>query len=145
MHFSRSMINMRISGHVVNSYLRMHWRLSTLLKSSNKSVRSNVFWYVKVCMPWKSIQYTIHLDKTQMLKKLPSEKINGTKKPSFFFRELQLITVLLLTCDFYMSWSTRFVSLKLRVRFSIFDSVPFLLKYIFLFNKMHELFDFKTS
>ena len=39
--------------------------------------------------------------------------------PSFFFRELQLITVLLLICGSYMSWSTRFVSLKLCVRFSI--------------------------
>ena len=29
--------------------------------------------------------------------------------------------------------------------FSVFDSVAFLLKFIFLFNKMHGLFDFKTS
>ena len=35
------------------------------------------------------------------------------KMPSFFFRELQFITVLLLICDFCMSWSTRFISLKL--------------------------------
>ena len=27
--------------------------------------------------------------------------------------------------------------------FSIFDSISFLLKFIFLFNKMHGLFDFK--
>ena len=65
--------------------------------------------------------------------------------PSFFFRELQLITVLLLICDSYMSWSTSFVSLKLRVGFSIFHSVSFLLKFIFLFNKMHGHFDFNTS
>ena len=43
-----------------------------------------------------------------------------------------------------MSWSTKFVSLKLCVEFSIFDSVSFLLKFIFLFNKMHRLFDFKN-
>ena len=42
-----------------------------------------------------------------------------------------------------MSWSTRFVSLKLYVGISIFESVSFLLKFIFLFNKMHGLFDFK--
>ena len=30
-----------------------------------------------------------------MLKKFPSDKINGTKNALFFFRELQLITVLL--------------------------------------------------
>ena len=49
------------------------------------------------------------------------------KMPSFFFRELQLSTVLLLICDSYMSWSTRLVSIKLCVKFSIFDSVSFLL------------------
>ena len=74
-----------------------------------------------------------------MLKKIPSDKINGTKS------ELQLITVLLLICDSHMSWSTRFVSLKLGVGFSLFDSAAFLLKFIFSFNKMQGLFDFKTS
>ena len=48
---------------------------------------------------------------------------------SFFFRKLQLITVLLLIRDSYMSWSTRFDSLKKRVGFFIFDSVLFLLKF----------------
>ena len=43
--------------------------------------------------------------------------------PSFFFRELKLITVLLLICDSYMSWSTRFVSLKLCRDFPF--SIPF--------------------
>ena len=65
--------------------------------------------------------------------------------PSFFFRELHLTTVLLLICDSYMSWNTRFVSQKQCVGFSIFDSVSLLLKFIFLFNKIHGLFDFKTS
>ena len=48
-------------------------------------------------------------------------------------------------CDSYKSWSTRFVSLKPCVGFSIFDSASFLLKFIFLFYKIHGLFDFKTS
>ena len=114
--------------------------------NKHKSVWSNVWWYVKVCIFWKCIQYTIHWDETQMLKKFPSIKIIGTKNSLFFvFRKLQLITVLLLICDSYVSWSTRFVSLKLCVGFSIFDSVSFLLKFIFLLNKMHGLFDFKTS
>ena len=65
--------------------------------------------------------------------------------PCFFYRELQLITVLLLICDYYMSRSTsRFVSLELCVGFSVFDSVLFLPKFILLFSKMHGLFDFKT-
>ena len=37
-----------------------------------------------------------------MLKKFPSGKIKDTKNAPFFFRELQLITVLLLICDSYM-------------------------------------------
>ena len=84
--------------------LRIHWRLSTILKTRNKSAWSNVFWYVKIWIFWKCIQYSIHWDKTQILKKFPLDKINGTKMPSFFFRELELITALLLICDSYMSW-----------------------------------------
>ena len=61
--------------------------------------------------------------------------------PSFFFCELQLITVLLLIRDSYMSCSTRLASLKLCLGFSIFDSVSCLLKFIFLFNNIHGLFD----
>ena len=50
----------------------------------------------------------------------------------------------LLICDSYTSWSTRIVSLKLCVGFSIFDSVSFLLKFIFfLFNKMLGLLTLK--
>ena len=59
------------------------------LKNKQKSAWSNIFWYLKICIFWKCIQYTIHWDKTHML--------NGTKTALFFFfRELQPITVLLL-------------------------------------------------
>ena len=114
-------------------------------KNKQKSVWSNVFWYVKVCIIWKFTQYTLLWDKTQMSKKFHSDKINGKKVSSFFFCELQLITVSLLICDSYMNWSTKFVSLKLYVWLSIFDTISFLLKFKFLFNKMHGLFDFRTS
>ena len=78
---------------------------------------------------WKCIQYTIHWDKTQVLKKLLRTKYTVQNMQSFLFDELQLITVLLLICNSYMSWSTMFVSLKQRcVGFSIFNSVSFLLK-----------------
>ena len=64
---------------MVNGWLlRIHWRLSMILKTSNKSVWSNVSRSIKVCIFGKCIQYTIHLGKTQMSKKFPSEKINGT-------------------------------------------------------------------
>ena len=75
-------------------------------------------------------------------------KFFGTKKTeihSFFLYELQLITVSLLIRDCYISCSARFVPLKVCGVFSIFDSISFLLKSIFLFNKKHRLFDFKTS
>ena len=53
-------------------------------KISNKIVPSNVFWFVKLSVFWKCIQYTIHWDKAQMLKKFPLDKINGTKDAVFF-------------------------------------------------------------
>ena len=64
--------------------VRIHWRLSMILKASNKSVWSDVFRYVKACIFWKCIQYTIRRDKTQMLKKIPLDKINSTKRALFF-------------------------------------------------------------
>ena len=42
-----------------------------------------VFWYVKLCIFWNFIQDTIHLGKTQMLKKFPSHKINVAKNALF--------------------------------------------------------------
>ena len=48
-----------------------------------------------------------------MLKNFLQTKETIQKIPSFFFRELQLITVLLLICDRHMRSSTSFVSLKL--------------------------------
>ena len=53
-------------------------------KNKQKSVSSNVFWYAKVCIFWKCIQYIIHWDKTQILKKVPSDKINSIKNVFFF-------------------------------------------------------------
>ena len=111
--------------------LRIHGRFSMILKISNKSAWSNAFCYIKVYIFSKLIQYTTHWDKTQMWKKFLSEKINVTKM-------LHLITVLL-------SIRNSYTSLKLCVRFSIFNSVLFLLKFIFLFNKKLRLFDFKAS
>ena len=67
-----------------NNFLSIHWRLSIILKTTNKSVWRNAFWYVEVCIFWKCIQYTIHWDKTQILKKILSDKINGTKNALFF-------------------------------------------------------------
>ena len=64
---------------------------------------------------------------------------------SFFFHELELTTALLLILDSYLCWSTQPISLKVCGGFYIFDSVSILLTFVFLFNKKHGLFDFKTS
>ena len=42
-----------------------------------------------------------------------SVKKTVQKMPSFFFHELKLIIVLFLICNSYVSWSTKFFSLKL--------------------------------
>ena len=66
-------------------------------------------------------------------KKFLWTKKAAQKMPSFFFRQLQLITVLFLICNSYMSCSTRFISPILCVGFSIFVSVLFFIKgYIFV-------------
>ena len=63
---------------------------------------------------------------------------------SFFFQELQLITVLLLIFDSYMSVKHKVCVSK--TVFGIFHfRSRFLLKFIFLLNKAYKLFDFKTS
>ena len=65
-----------------------------------------------------------------------SDKTNVTKKLHFFFFcVLQLMTVLLLICNSYASWSTCFISLKPVVGFRIFDSISFLLNFTFCSTK----------
>ena len=51
-------------------------------------------------MFWKCIEYTIHWHKKKSLKKSLSIKETVQKIPSFFFRKLQLITVLLFNLRF---------------------------------------------
>ena len=99
-----------------------------------------IFWHVKVCLFWKCIQYTIHWDKAEMLKRFSSDKIISIK--NFLFFILQAPThhsFFFLICDSYTSWSIRFISLKLCEIFHL-GSVTFLLKFIFLFNKKHVQF-----
>ena len=119
----------------INELLRKHWRLSMIFKKSNKNVWSNVFWYVKVCIFWKGIQYTIHWHNTQMLKKIPLDKINGTKIPSFFFCELSTSFTFNLRFLHELEICPWFVPLKLCVGVFIFDSILFLLKLIFCLTK----------
>ena len=78
-----------------------------------------------------------------MLKKIPSEKINGLKNALFFLSRAPTHH----SFTFHLRF---FYEMKHRIRLSktvcrIFHSVSFLLKFIFLFNKMYGLFDFKRS
>ena len=59
---------------------------------------------------------------------------------SFFFREFQLITVLLLICDTYMNWNTSFVSLKLCGIFHFQLRLVFIKVYIFAQQNARTLF-----
>ena len=77
----------RFPINLMSKDLKIHWRLSTILKNKQKSVWSNVFWYVKACVFWKCISYTIHWDKTQMSKKFPLDKINCTKNAFVFLSQ----------------------------------------------------------
>ena len=108
------------------------------LKTSSKSVWSNAFWYEKVNTFWRFIQYTIHWDKTQILKKFPSSKINGTKNALFFFPQAPTHH------SFTFNWQFLY-KLKHMVHLSTFHSVSFLLNFKFVLNKKHGPFDFKTS
>ena len=110
-------------------------RTPLLLNTSTRLLLKVIF--------WKCIQYTIHWDGTQMLKKFPSDKMNVTKNALFY--NLQLNTGLPLICDSHMNWSTLSASLKACVGFSIFDCITILLKLYFCWTKNHGLFDFKTS
>ena len=84
--------------------LRIHWRLSTILKTSNKSVSNIDFWYVKVNIFWKIFQYTINWDKTKMLKKNFFGQNTCYKKMHSFFASSDS-SVLLLICNFYAQGS----------------------------------------
>ena len=126
------------------AFLSKSWndrlKASNDFKNKQKSVWRNAFWYSKVCILWKFIQYTIHGDETQMLKKNSFGQNKQYKKCSyFFFRELQLTTVSLLICDSCMSWNTRFVSLKLceifHFQFRLYISI----------NTKYRLLDVNTS
>ena len=77
---------------------------------------------------WNYVQYT--------KKKIPSDRKNVTKKCTLFFSNSP---ALLLIHNSYMSWRTRLVLLKVYGGFSIFDFVSFLLKFVFVRQKVWSL------
>ena len=93
-------------------------------KNKQKSVWSNAFWYVRSMYILE--MYSIHYTRRQN---------TNAKKISFGQNEAcSLFSFQAPIHHSFMCWSTRFISLKLCEGFSIFDSVSFLLKFIFLFK-----------
>ena len=74
---------MRLTSRVAEQLMKT-LKLFDDFKNKQKSVRSNGFWYIKVCIFWKCIQCTVHWHTSQMSEKFPSDKINGTKNAFFF-------------------------------------------------------------
>ena len=136
----------REHGSNLRLKLSIHWRLSTILETSNKSIWSNVFWYVKVCIFWKCIQYTTHWDETQILKKFPFDEINGTKNSLFFLSRAPTHHSFTFTLQFLYELKQKDrLSNSVCGIFHFWFRLVFIEVYIFLFYKMHGLFDFKTS
>ena len=77
---------------------------------------------------WKYVQYT--------KKKFLLIEKTSQKKCTLFFSNSP---ALLLIHNSYMSWRTRFVFLKVYGGFSIFDFVSFLLKFVFVRQKVWSL------
>ena len=68
---------------LISLVLRIHWRLSTILKISKKCIKQ-IFFLIYKSMYILKVYSMHHWDKTQMLKKIPSDKINSTKNALFF-------------------------------------------------------------
>ena len=110
--------------------LKIHWRLSMLLRTSSKTVWSNVLWYVTVCIFWKCIQYTIHWEKTKILKNFPLDKISGTKNALYFLWEAP-------TC-YSFTFNLQFLyGLKHKVRLYKTFCMIFYFPFHFLFIKVY--------
>ena len=99
-------------------------------KNKQKSLWANLFWYVKEFIFWKCIQYTMHWDKTQMLRKIPSGKISGTKNSTFF--RLQAPSYHSFTFNFRFLYE-----LKYKVRLSRTVCGIFHFRFRFVFIKVY--------
>ena len=106
---------------------------------------SNDFWYVKVCIFWKCIQYTIHWDKSQMLKKISCDKMNDTKNALFFLSQAPTHHSFTFNLRILYELKHAVRLSKTACGISHFQFRFVFIKFIFLFNKMHGIFDFKTS
>ena len=91
-----------------------------------------------------SIQHKCQ-NETQMPKKIPSDKMNGAENALFFVSRPRIHHRFTFDLRLLYELKHKVCLSKAVCGFSILNSISFLLKFIFLFNKIHGLFDFKTS
>ena len=133
-------------SYVKRLILRIHWRLLKILKTSENVYEvHNVYWYVKVYIFWKCIQYITHWDKTQILKKLPSDEINGTKNALFFLSRSPPHHNFILNLRFSYGLKHKvYLSKTVRGIFHFWFCFIFIKVYIFV-QQNAWIFNFKTS
>ena len=141
--FSHSFIY--LSNNLWDGYINDKLKISMDFKNKQRKCMKQYFLKWKSILFWNCIQYNIHWDKIQMLKKFPSDKIKSTKNALCFLLQAPTHQSFFLFCDSYMSYRTRFVSLKLCVVFSIFDSVWFLFWFLSLCFFSAKCMDSLTS
>ena len=79
-----------------------------------------------------------------MLKSFPSGKMNNTKNVLFFLSQAPAHHSYTFNLRFLYEMKHKVSLSKIEWNFHFFDSALFLLKIIFLLNKMYGLFHFKT-
>ena len=122
-----------------SDFLRLHCR-----QEATKVYEVMIFDMEKYVF-FKSVFNTLNDDITQMLKKFPSDKINGTKNVLFFLSWAPTHHRFTFSLRLLSELKHKVLPSKTVCEIFDFESVSLLLKFIFLFNKMHGLFDFKTS
>ena len=122
--------NFRLHVNIISLfYLRVRWKLLTILKTSKKSMKQR-FWCEQVYIFSKFLQYTMHWGKTQMLKKFPSDKRNDKRNLLLFLSRAQTHH----SCTFI---TQSLYELKHKVRRSKSVSGIFYFKFRFIFIKAY--------
>ena len=123
---------------VILNVLKVTLKAFDDFKNKQKSVWSDVFWYVKVFVFWKCKQNTLRWDKMQVLKKFPSDTINGTKNALFF--------LLRAPTHHSVASNLRFLyELKHKVRLAKTMSRIFCFQFLFVFIEVYIFVQQNTS
>ena len=113
-------------------------------KNKQKSVWSNIFWYIKVCIFWGCIRYTMHRDKTNV-KKFSFRQNKRYKKCPLFFLGAPTHHIFTLNLPFLYKLKHNVCPSE-----DVWEILHFRFPFVFinvyiLFNEIHGLFNFRTS